>query len=63
MTIDHRIEIARDHFKITQPDDWQGRERNYSDWSSELACATCGAELPEVPQPRVSKETETEVSK
>jgi hypothetical protein len=23
MTIDHRIEIARDHFKITQPSDWQ----------------------------------------
>jgi len=42
---------------------WQGRERNYSDWSSELACATCGAELPEVPRPRVSKETKTEVSK
>jgi hypothetical protein len=42
---------------------WQGRERNYSDWSSELACATCGAELPEAPRPRVSKETEMEVSK
>ena len=36
---------------------WRGRERTWSDWSIELNCFTCGAELPEVPRLRVKTET------
>lgn len=40
---------------------WRGIERNYSDWSTTLACSTCGTELPEVPA--VVKHETLEVAK